>query len=54
MSLRGWGYTVFGRVIKGMLTVEDIGKQRTGSGGPFMKDAPRKQVIIQSITLINQ
>jgi cyclophilin family peptidyl-prolyl cis-trans isomerase len=49
---RGWGYTVFGHVIKGMSTVDKIRKVKTGPGGPFRSDAPREQVIINKITLI--
>lgn len=50
---RGWGYAVFGHVIKGMGTVDKIRKVKTGPGGPFRSDAPREPVIIKKITLIN-
>ncbi|HEB55947.1 MAG TPA: peptidyl-prolyl cis-trans isomerase [Gammaproteobacteria bacterium] len=52
-SPRGWGYTVFGRVIKGMDTVNRIRSVATGPGGPFPTDVPRETVIIKSITLLN-
>jgi len=46
---QGWGYAVFGRVTDGMDVVDKIKGQKTGSGGPFPKDAPQQLVIIQSI-----
>jgi len=44
---RGWGYTVFGRVINGESVVDAISQVSTGAGGPFSRDAPRKQIIIE-------
>jgi len=52
-SPRGWGYTVFGSVIKGMDTVNRIRSVATGPGGPFPTDAPQEPVIIKSVTLLN-
>ncbi len=52
-SPRGWGYTVFGRVIKGMDVVNHIRNAATGPGGPFPTDAPQEPVIIRSMTLLN-
>lgn len=49
---RGWGYTVFGRVIKGMSTVDKIRKVKTGPAGPFPTDAPRQQVVINKMTVL--
>jgi peptidyl-prolyl cis-trans isomerase A (cyclophilin A) len=43
-----YGYTVFGRVVSGMDTVEKIRNTPTGAGGPFPTDAPQKMVVIQS------
>ncbi len=50
---RGWGYTVFGKVVEGMNTVDKIRDVRTGRGGPFRSDAPQDKVIIENVTLIN-
>ncbi len=46
---KGWGYTVFGKVIEGMDVVDAIVAIPTGSAGPFAKDAPREPVIIGSV-----
>jgi peptidyl-prolyl cis-trans isomerase A (cyclophilin A) len=47
-----FGYTVFGKVISGMDTVEKIKVLPTGPGGPFQSDVPRSQVLIQSAVVI--
>lgn len=47
---RDWGYTVFGKVIEGMDVADVIRTQKTGAKGPFAKDAPLTEVVIQSIT----
>ncbi len=44
----GWGYTVFGRVIEGMETVDRIRNIPTTRGGPFPGDVPSRMVIIES------
>ncbi|MFT6875310.1 MAG: peptidyl-prolyl cis-trans isomerase B (cyclophilin B) [Granulosicoccus sp.] len=46
---RGWGYTVFGKVVDGTDIVDDISRVSTGAGGPFSRDAPAEQVVILSI-----
>ncbi|HEX7703644.1 MAG TPA: peptidylprolyl isomerase [Kofleriaceae bacterium] len=46
---QGWGYAVFGKVIDGMETVEKIKALKTGSVGPFAKDAPLTPVLIESV-----
>lgn len=51
-TVRGWGYTVFGRVVEGMETVDGIAALPTGRGGPFPKDVPRDAVVIRE-TLIH-
>jgi len=48
----GWGYCVFGKVTKGMDTVDKIRAVPTGAGGPFPKDAPLKQVVIKKARVL--
>ena len=50
---RGWGYTVFGKVIKGMDVVDAIKSQPTGPGGPFQQDVPKTPVVILGISRVN-
>ena len=47
-TTEGWGYTVFGKVIKGMEEVDRIRKVQTGRKGMF-SDVPIKDVVIESI-----
>lgn len=44
---RGWGYTVFGKVVDGMDVVDAIAKAPTGTVGPF-RDVPTETVVILS------
>ena len=53
-SMRGWGYTVFGKVIEGQNISGAISRTATGPGGPFASDAPRTQVIITKMTEIKE
>jgi len=46
-SERGWGYTVFGKVVKGMDVVERIAKMPTDGG-----DVPMQTIAIESVTLV--
>jgi cyclophilin family peptidyl-prolyl cis-trans isomerase len=50
---RGWGYTVFGKVVKGMDTVDKIRKLKTGPGGVFPKDVPQEAVVIERMTVVS-
>ncbi len=47
-----YGYTVFGKVIAGMETVEKIKQLPTGSGGSFPTDVPKSAVLIQSASVL--
>jgi peptidyl-prolyl cis-trans isomerase A (cyclophilin A)/peptidyl-prolyl cis-trans isomerase B (cyclophilin B) len=49
---RGYGYTVFGKVINGMDVVEKIAAVPTAARGPFPGDVPRTDVVIEEIRLI--
>jgi|APThiThiocy_ev2_2_1041544.scaffolds.fasta_scaffold06254_6 peptidyl-prolyl cis-trans isomerase A (cyclophilin A)/peptidyl-prolyl cis-trans isomerase B (cyclophilin B) len=49
---QGYGYTVFGKVVKGMDVVNRIAGAPTGPGGPFPADVPRSTVIIEDARLL--
>jgi peptidyl-prolyl cis-trans isomerase A (cyclophilin A)/peptidyl-prolyl cis-trans isomerase B (cyclophilin B) len=44
---REYGYTVFGRVVKGMDVVQKIAAIPTGAGGPFPAEVPQQTVIVE-------
>jgi peptidyl-prolyl cis-trans isomerase A (cyclophilin A) len=46
------GYTVFGKVVSGMDTVQKIRSTPTSFGGPFSSDVPRTPIVIQSASLL--
>jgi peptidyl-prolyl cis-trans isomerase A (cyclophilin A) len=46
---RGYGYTVFGRVIRGMEVVDQIERTPTGSCPHFARDCPRSQIVILKV-----
>lgn len=48
----GAGYTVFGKVIEGMDTVDRIAQLPTGAAGPFRKDVPLDTVRIESVRVV--
>ena len=47
-TIQGWGYCVFGKVLEGMETVDEIAKVKTGSYGPH-QDVPNEPIIIKEI-----
>ena len=49
---QGYGYTVFGKVIKGMDVVNRIAAAPTGPGGSFPADVPRVSVVIEDARII--
>ena len=51
-TLNGWGYAVFGKVVKGQDVVMKIAKLRTGAKGPFVSDVPQRDVVIEDVRLL--
>lgn len=49
-----WGYAVFGEVVKGMDVVDDIRFTPTAGKMPFRKDVPVKNIVIKSVTVIDE
>lgn len=49
---QGYGYTVFGKVVKGMEIVNKITDAPTGPAGPFPSDVPKVTVVIEEVRLI--
>lgn len=49
----GYGYTVFGKVVRGMAVVDKIAAVKTGSRPNGMQDVPVKPVTIESIRLLD-
>ncbi len=45
-SLQGWGYAVFGKVVKGTEIVDQIRGGKTGRNG-FHDDVPKEDVVIE-------
>jgi peptidyl-prolyl cis-trans isomerase A (cyclophilin A)/peptidyl-prolyl cis-trans isomerase B (cyclophilin B) len=48
----GWGYAVFGKVVKGMDVVNKIKAVETGNSG-MHQNVPTKPVVIESASIIN-
>ncbi len=53
-SMRGWGYTVFGKVIEGQNISGAISRVKTGPGGQFSTDVPSTPIIITKVTEIKE
>ncbi|RUL79886.1 peptidylprolyl isomerase [Dyella choica] len=49
-----WGYTVFGKVTKGMEVVDKIAALPTHAQGPFAADVPTPLVAIESVAVIGE
>ncbi|MGL4722620.1 MAG: peptidylprolyl isomerase [Desulfovibrionaceae bacterium] len=50
-TTNGWGYAVFGKVIKGQDIVDKIAKVETGSHSMF-QDVPKEEVLIKKVTIL--
>lgn len=50
---QGWGYTAFGKVVKGMDVVDAISAVKTGNVGPF-QNVPQDPVTIRSIKRLKE
>lgn len=51
-DIRGWGYAVFGKVVKGQEIITKIAKSRTAGKGPFSSDVPQQDVVIEEMKLL--
>jgi cyclophilin family peptidyl-prolyl cis-trans isomerase len=49
----GFGYTVFGKVIQGMDTVDNIAKVPTGNFGNY-QNVPNTPIIIKEVKVISE
>ena len=49
---RGYGYTVFGKVINGMDVAEKIAATPTGMRSPFPSDVPKSDIVIEDMKLV--
>ena len=49
-----WGYTVFGTVVDGMAVVDEIGHVPTGASGPFDRNVPVQNVVIERVEVVGE
>ena len=52
-TLEGWGYAVFGKVVKGTEVVDQIKGVATGKKG-FYDDVPKEPVVIEKAEVISE
>jgi peptidyl-prolyl cis-trans isomerase A (cyclophilin A)/peptidyl-prolyl cis-trans isomerase B (cyclophilin B) len=50
---RGWGYCVFGKVVKGMDVAQSIVSVPTGPAGPFASDVPAQTILIEDVRVLD-
>jgi len=51
-KMQGWGYAVFGKVVKGQDVVMQISKVKTGPRDPLPSDVPLENVVIEDVKLL--
>lgn len=51
-DVQGYGYAVFGKVVKGKDVVAKIASLQTGPGGPFDSDVPQTAVVMKQVTVV--
>jgi peptidyl-prolyl cis-trans isomerase A (cyclophilin A)/peptidyl-prolyl cis-trans isomerase B (cyclophilin B) len=51
-DMRGYGYAVFGKVVKGQEVVKKIAKVKTGAAGSFPSDVPVKPVVMEKVKVV--
>ena len=51
-NVNGWGYAVFGKVIKGQDVVQKISRMRTGPKGFFPSDVPLQTIVIENVVVL--
>lgn len=51
-DVQGYGYAVFGKVIKGQDVVARIARMQTGAGGPFGSDVPATAVVMEKVQVV--
>ena len=47
---QGWGYCVFGEVVKGMDTVNKIARAQTTTLGPY-RDVPKEPIVVKRVVV---
>jgi peptidyl-prolyl cis-trans isomerase B (cyclophilin B) len=52
-NFSSWGYCVFGKVVEGMDVLDEMRAVETGPVGPFRKDAPLSELVINSVKRSN-